>query len=586
VPENSLEEVNSDQEAATVPELSIKTSDRHNSGLSIFSSLETPFKMISDTPRFLVLRTHVTPLIKTIQTNSLAKSNTSHFPITPETPAKSVGFNRKSDYSSCSSYYKPDESEVISLNLDMMFGVDRQADDSSGYSCDTCPSTSTTPAKTTHKSPHRSHHKTPGKSHKKSQKTPFKTPGKRAGNRSLNLSERSEESPGVNSIKQISVASKFKLGLCESDVEQMECKRMRMVNYFKTQEPAKGGPVETQAKTQPPKSAPQRDPFQLNLEAPEDSPMTDLLNNLPNEPPQNQQSDPQQPTPSQSTTSQGIISTTSPAKSMTSELTETPLSEKSQKAGKRAIKFESKKEKNENIQIISDIPYTGTIPPVSFPSTFQGPESNTSGETNQTDEPNQILIDTQIPVVYGSVQTNFLKSPYKKIPTSPLTVLNPTQNQNLEDKPTPQVGIKSTSKLCKSTPRRKASHVRTLEHFNASKTPSRAGMTGLQTIREFQTPEIGIPSKTPGSASPTNEESNSNSTSISDTPRVSKTPRKCARILSNASKATEKTSVGRMDGWKQSDNAVNHADNAEKNLRIVESLSDAINVSIDFPIFK
>ncbi|CAG9803100.1 unnamed protein product [Chironomus riparius] len=104
--------------------------------------METPLKLDSisplpNTPRFAVplISTHQeTPVAKEIVAITTVSSIlkvcdilTPSFPITPGfkiTPAKSesspsTGYvSRKTDYSSCSSYYKPDESEDINLNID------------------------------------------------------------------------------------------------------------------------------------------------------------------------------------------------------------------------------------------------------------------------------------------------------------------------------------------------------------------------------------------------------------------------------------------------------------------------------------
>lgn len=104
--------------------------------------METPLKLDSisplpNTPRFAVplISSHQeTPIAKEIVQVTTAPSIlkvcdilTPSFPITPGfkiTPAKSeaspsTGYtSRKTDYSSCSSYYKPDESEEINLNID------------------------------------------------------------------------------------------------------------------------------------------------------------------------------------------------------------------------------------------------------------------------------------------------------------------------------------------------------------------------------------------------------------------------------------------------------------------------------------
>jgi hypothetical protein len=115
--------------------------------------LETPLKLDSmsplpNTPRFAVplISTHETPLTKII-TNVIPTAVsilkvcdilTPSFPITPgfkETPLKSdtspgaasaSGYSsRRTDYSSCSSYYKPDESEEINQNLEMVIKQSR-----------------------------------------------------------------------------------------------------------------------------------------------------------------------------------------------------------------------------------------------------------------------------------------------------------------------------------------------------------------------------------------------------------------------------------------------------------------------------
>lgn len=108
----------------------------------------------------------------------------------------------------------------------------------------------------------------------------------------------------------------------------------------------------------------------------------------------------------------------------------------------------------------------------------------------------------------------------------------------------------------KSTPRRKAQHVRILD-FNQTPSTRR-----LSTIREFSTPANGIPAKTPGSApatvdvtkstkkledkqlTPALEDDNSNSNSISHTPKVSK---KCRRRKIAVQKSEEKMKPGEED---------------------------------------
>ncbi|KAG5683433.1 hypothetical protein PVAND_012714 [Polypedilum vanderplanki] len=127
--------------------------------------LETPLKLDSmsplpNTPRFAVPLVSIhqeTPLTKLITTTTTAAVSilkvcdilTPSFPITPgfkETPLKSdaspeaasaSGYSsRRTDYSSCSSYYKPDESEDINQNLDMIIkqsrGSERQSESDGG----------------------------------------------------------------------------------------------------------------------------------------------------------------------------------------------------------------------------------------------------------------------------------------------------------------------------------------------------------------------------------------------------------------------------------------------------------------------
>ncbi len=120
--------------------------------------LETPLKLDGDmsplpnTPRFAIplvaKSTHETPVPKAISSTTTVTSAiqslvkvcdilTPSFPITPgfkETPAKSEnsptsggGYSsRKTDYSSCSSYYKPDESEEINQNFESMIKQARE----------------------------------------------------------------------------------------------------------------------------------------------------------------------------------------------------------------------------------------------------------------------------------------------------------------------------------------------------------------------------------------------------------------------------------------------------------------------------
>lgn len=121
--------------------------------------METPLKLDSNmsplpnTPRFAVpliaTSNHETPMPKAIITTTTATSTTitslvkhcdiltPNFAITPgfkETPLKSdqspqsaSGYSsRRTDYSSCSSYYKPDESEEINRNIESIIKKNRE----------------------------------------------------------------------------------------------------------------------------------------------------------------------------------------------------------------------------------------------------------------------------------------------------------------------------------------------------------------------------------------------------------------------------------------------------------------------------
>jgi hypothetical protein len=119
-----------------------------------------------------------------------------------------------------------------------------------------------------------------------------------------------------------------------------------------------------------------------------------------------------------------------------------------------------RKKKIEGIQIISDLPYTGSIPPVSFPSTSEGP----------------LLVQVDESVVIKD--DGFTVQSYEELATA---VQGEPVAQEVNGNPTLQHGSKLTSKLISS--REDSLHVSTLD-FDWSKTPSSAGNAGLTTERK------------------------------------------------------------------------------------------------------
>ncbi|CAO1394102.1 unnamed protein product [Diamesa serratosioi] len=128
-----------------------------------------------------------------------------------------------------------------------------------------------------------------------------------------------------------------------------------------------------------------------------------------------------------------------------------------------------------------------------------------------------------------------------------------------EDTPKRTMSANYLQSKSKSTPRRKLTHVRTLD-FTYNITPTRfTSKKRMSTIEEFTTPHSGIRLFTPGSAPATINASkikkkvvpkavtapeallddNSMLNSISNTPKVVKNPRSCARKLSNSSEDSE-----------------------------------------------
>lgn len=137
--------------ATTLSQLSSTILSKTTVVPSMACLLETPLKddlnLVPDTPRFLApLGANETPMLKFISNSNTVISvmkmcdiNTPNEPLTPGfsgTPLKSgdpspVSANggyssRRTDYSSCSSYYKPDESEDINNKLDAMLNEERR----------------------------------------------------------------------------------------------------------------------------------------------------------------------------------------------------------------------------------------------------------------------------------------------------------------------------------------------------------------------------------------------------------------------------------------------------------------------------
>lgn len=216
-----------------------------------------------------------------------------------------------------------------------------------------------------------------------------------------------------------------------------------------------------------------------------------------------------------------------------------------------------KKKKTQKVNIISNELYTGPLPIChNLPS---------PPEITAITQPHTIEFIKLVPIIQPSTTFVPLESALSQIPitTTSTTVVSETENIVLEsqevkitttteldkeNKPsektqqTPKMPINASFResKCKSTPRRKATHVRILD-FNH--TPSAASR--LSTIKEFSTPLSGIKTETPGSAPASISvqknshkvekvvqevleivDDSSNSTSISNTPKVAKNRRR------------------------------------------------------------
>lgn len=202
---------------------------------------------------------------------------------------------------------------------------------------------------------------------------------------------------------------------------------------------------------------------------------------------------------------------------------EVPLKQRLRPRSARKTPFSERKKK---INIISNVPYTGIVPAVAnLPPAFP-----------------EIIVN--VPVILQNEVLTFsdLQSIPNVVQIETKTLDNQNDPKNVQQKQTTPKMVLHPNYLesrCKSTPRRQQTHVRILDFDH---TPSHRR---LLTVKEFSTPSgSGIPMKTPGSAPATIAscqsmmkpepiaeiqqpaiDDNSNSNSISNTPKVVKSRR-------------------------------------------------------------
>lgn len=197
------------------------------------------------------------------------------------------------------------------------------------------------------------------------------------------------------------------------------------------------------------------------------------------------------------------------------------------------------------------------------------PFSITTGSYNETSaisvpftiDQNMIIPVATIPVqheIFTHIEQPLIEPPFmeQQLTAEPKDV----DAEKKEDTPKRTMSANYLQSKSKSTPRRKATHVRTLD-FTSNITPTRfLSKKRMSTIQEFTTPHSAIRLCTPGSAPATINASkikvtkvipnavtepevsiddNSMCNSISNTPKVVKNPRSCARKLSNSSEDSE-----------------------------------------------
>jgi hypothetical protein len=260
-------------------------------------------------------------------------------------------------------------------------------------------------------------------------------------------------------------------------------------------------------------------------------------------------------------------SSSSPSKDSETKPEEIPIKQRLRpRSAKKTLAQSEKKKKQQKVNIISNEIYTGPLPIcLNLPQT----------DPVVTQPQMEPLIVSLIPIMPQSFIPIQSALPQIPVPSTSLQIVEKsTENLVLEtqevqvtvtefdkeNKPsekaqqTPKLNPINASFLeskCKSTPRRKATHVRILD-FN--QTPSAAR---LSTIKEFSTPLSGIKMETPGSAPASISvqtqkiskvekieetieiiDESSNSTSISNTPKVAKNRRR-RKIEIDTKKADE-----------------------------------------------
>jgi hypothetical protein len=228
-------------------------------------------------------------------------------------------------------------------------------------------------------------------------------------------------------------------------------------------------------------------------------------------------------------------------------------------------------ERKKKINIISNEPYTGVVPAAAnLPSVTISVES----VEQQATEMHQhvilnlpVFLQSTVPVLQiapsaslpctTAADPTIIYQSVTQLEVSELEATKPEVENNLKTEmqkkeSTPKIRMHPSflESKCKSTPRRKATHVRILD-FNH--TPSNRK---LSMIKEFSTPiSSGIPTMTPGSApatiascqtamKPQELESviddNSNSNSISNTPKVAKNRRRRKIAVSKSAEKNQK----------------------------------------------
>lgn len=261
------------------------------------------------------------------------------------------------------------------------------------------------------------------------------------------------------------------------------------------------------------------------------------------------------------------------------ELEEIPIKQRLRPRSEKKTPITERKKK---INIISNEPYTGVVPEAANLPTLRAilPQEEPLAQQNVVlNLPIFVQNGVEmIPVLQSITQTSKDIVPNETIvtpaestmshqsvaqskPLSSAFTSDKLENENIaktkETTPKIQRHLNFLESKCKSTPRRKATHVRILD-FNH--TPSNRK---LNMIKEFSTPlSSGIPTMTPGSAPATIAscktamkpeaesviDENSNSNSISHTPKLAKTRRR--RKIAVSKSAEKKQEVENPESLK------------------------------------